>query len=324
MKRTTKGSHLFSEQPLEPVRAPNPNVTIEYRFGSEADLKAATNISFSLLNEIRSVREDSAIVVLNFRALQARRIDEMQEDLLILSKRKVDIFQGSQEWSGAEAGIEVKRMDHEIDELLHKYALALRDYETLSQEAVAELVPAASRLPTIFKASLGRGRDLLYKLLPKPRERLVVKETSGQGLEGEGGRQVSQVSNEQAVLSGDVEANGAHEQTLEELFKDKNANNNFRELDKAAREARDKHKASSERLWMGSFGGLALIVPMLIMVLHRSVHGSLIVTSVGTVLFAVALALAARSLKGMDVLAATAAYAAVLVVFVGSSLPPVA
>jgi hypothetical protein len=40
--------------------------------------------------------------------------------------------------------------------------------------------------------------------------------------------------------------------------------------------------------------------------------------------FRFALALKARTLKGMDVLAATAAYAAVLVVFVGSSLPPVA
>jgi len=111
--------------------------------------------------------------------------------------------------------------------------------------------------------------------------------------------------------------------TLNKLFRKMNAKNNFREVDKAAREARDKHKASSERLWMGSFGGLALIVPMLIMVLDRGVKTSLIVTSVGTVLFAFALALAARTLKGMDVLAATAAYAAVLVVFVGTSLPPV-
>ncbi|KAL5312892.1 hypothetical protein ACEPPN_019318 [Leptodophora sp. 'Broadleaf-Isolate-01'] len=110
---------------------------------------------------------------------------------------------------------------------------------------------------------------------------------------------------------------------LDNLLKVKNAKNNFRELDKAARKAREMNKASSERLWMGSFGGLALIVPMLIMALHRSLHGSLIVTLVGTVLFAFALALAVRSLKGIDVLAATAAYAAVLVVFVGTSLPPV-
>ena len=103
-----------------------------------------------------------------------------------------------------------------------------------------------------------------------------------------------------------------------------NEKNNFRELNKVAREVREMHKASSERFCMGSFDGLALTVPMLIMVLHRPLHGGLIVSSVGTMLFAFALALVVRSLRGMDVLAATAAYAAVLVVFVGTSLPPVA
>ena len=177
-------------------------------------------------------------------------------------------------------------------------------------------MPKASRLQAIVKASLGGGRDLLYKVLHIER---------GLELDGDGSKQAfAPVIDHKAVASDDFEARGGLEETVEESFKHKNANKNFRELDKAAREARDKHKASSERLWMGSFGGLALIVPMLIMVLHRSVHGSLIVTSVGTVLFAFSLALAARTLKGMDVLAATAAYAAVLVVFVGSSLPPVA
>lgn len=98
---------------------------------------------------------------------------------------------------------------------------------------------------------------------------------------------------------------------------------NFRELDKSGRLRREKAKAAYERLSMGAFGGITLIAPMLIMVLHRSLNTSLIVSSASTVLFALALALAARSLRGMDVLAATAAYAAVLVVFVGTSMTPI-
>lgn len=74
-----------------------------------------------------------------------------------------------------------------------------------------------------------------------------------------------------------------------------------------------------QRLWMGVAGGLALIVPMLIMVLHRDLITTLLVASVSTLLFAGVLALRGQGLKGETVLSAVAAYAAVLVVFVGAS-----
>jgi hypothetical protein len=72
---------------------------------------------------------------------------------------------------------------------------------------------------------------------------------------------------------------------------------------------------------MALFGGVSLIGPMLIMTLHPSRNTSLITTSVATFLFAIALALGATDTAGKDVLAATAAYTAVLVVFVGTSSP---
>jgi len=97
----------------------------------------------------------------------------------------------------------------------------------------------------------------------------------------------------------------------------------FRELNREIRLERQKESAYSERLWMGIFGGVALIGPMLLMVLHRDRNTSVITTSVATLLFAVLLTRTARELEGKDVLAATAAYAAVLVVFVGASLAPV-
>jgi len=97
----------------------------------------------------------------------------------------------------------------------------------------------------------------------------------------------------------------------------------FRELNREIRLEREIKKAYSERLWMGAFGGVALIGPMLLMVLHRGLNTSIITASVATALFALLLAIGAKNLHGKDVLAATAAYAAVLVVFVGTSMAPV-
>ena len=74
-----------------------------------------------------------------------------------------------------------------------------------------------------------------------------------------------------------------------------------------------------ERFAMGILGGLAMIGPVLIMVLHKDLLTSLLTTSVATLLFAGALAIWGKSLGGDTVLALVAAYAAVLVVFIGSS-----
>ncbi|KAL5312893.1 hypothetical protein ACEPPN_019319 [Leptodophora sp. 'Broadleaf-Isolate-01'] len=71
-------------------------------FGSEADLQTAANIAFALLQVLREARKDSAIVVLNFRALQARRIDEMQEQLLELSRRELSLLRELRAWMVSE------------------------------------------------------------------------------------------------------------------------------------------------------------------------------------------------------------------------------
>ena len=82
-------------------------------------------------------------------------------------------------------------------------------------------------------------------------------------------------------------------------------------------------QAYSDRLWMGAFGGIALIGPVLLMSLQRDLKTSLITCSVATTLFTVVLAISGKNLKGQEVLAVTAAYAAVLVVFVGTSMSPI-
>lgn len=93
----------------------------------------------------------------------------------------------------------------------------------------------------------------------------------------------------------------------------------FRELDQQGRLSREQKQAFSGRVAMALFGGISLIVPMLIMTLNPSQNKSLITTSVATFIFAITLALGATDSAGKDVLAATAAYTAVLVVFVGTS-----
>ena len=95
----------------------------------------------------------------------------------------------------------------------------------------------------------------------------------------------------------------------------------YRELDKYGRESRARKHAFTARLRMALFGGMALIGPMLLMALVAGKTASLVTASVATVLFALTLAFFASDSLGKDVLAATAAYAAVLVVFVGTSTP---
>jgi len=69
---------------------------------------------------------------------------------------------------------------------------------------------------------------------------------------------------------------------------------------------------------MALFGGLALIFPMLIMVLARpSMFNSLLTTSLFTVAVGVTLAWWMEEADSKDIIGATAAYAAVLMVFVG-------
>ena len=72
------------------------------------------------------------------------------------------------------------------------------------------------------------------------------------------------------------------------------------------------------RFFMALFSGLALIVPMLIMAIHNSLTKSLITSSLFVLAFAFVLALEIS--KESDIVLLTAAYATVLVVFVGVTI----
>ncbi|ETS74498.1 hypothetical protein PFICI_14364 [Pestalotiopsis fici W106-1] len=70
-----------------------------------------------------------------------------------------------------------------------------------------------------------------------------------------------------------------------------------------------------QRMLLAILGGIFLVGPMWLMVLHNTLYTALITTTVCILIFGVLMALSLT--KPMDVMASTAAYAAVLVVFVG-------
>jgi hypothetical protein len=74
-------------------------------------------------------------------------------------------------------------------------------------------------------------------------------------------------------------------------------------------------KSFHKRVLIATFGGFLLLGPMWLMVLHHTVYTALISTTVCVTFFGLVMCYYLD--KEMDVLSATAAYAAVLVVFVG-------
>jgi drug/metabolite transporter (DMT)-like permease len=80
-----------------------------------------------------------------------------------------------------------------------------------------------------------------------------------------------------------------------------------------------RQKAFYQRLYMAAFGGIALIGPMLVMTLHNTKVTALVTTSVFVTVVASLLAWFMEDATPKDIMGATAAYAAVLVVFVGTS-----
>lgn len=72
-----------------------------------------------------------------------------------------------------------------------------------------------------------------------------------------------------------------------------------------------------DRLIVGLAGGAGMLVPMIIMAFATSRTARLLVVSLATIVFANFMALTSASKE--NVVAATAAYAAVMVVFIGSA-----
>ena len=82
-----------------------------------------------------------------------------------------------------------------------------------------------------------------------------------------------------------------------------------------------KLEALLNRIKMALFGGVVVVAPMLIMTLHRTLLTTLLTTSLFVLAVGLILAWSMEDGEPKDILTATAAYAAILVVFVGTTLP---
>lgn len=218
-------------------------------------------------------------------------------------------------------------------QLIFQVAEALRTYETLSLNAVAEIPPDSNLIGVLsdvgeyIKKESNRGvRNILASTLicfirRVPGFSLIQLNTDQwmilQALDASPYASLAWAGVKHVISI--ASASYSPSTDLDDLAKKIAGNFGFRELDKRGRILRAQKKAFTGRILMAMFGGAALIGPMLIMTLHRSLNTSLITVSVATILFALLLALYATDSEGKDVLAATAAYAAVLVVFVGTS-----
>lgn len=74
------------------------------------------------------------------------------------------------------------------------------------------------------------------------------------------------------------------------------------------------------RIRMALFGGVVVVAPMLVMALHRTLLTTLLTTSLVVLVVGLVLAWMMDTAEPKDILTATAAYAAILVVFVGTTL----
>lgn len=113
----------------------------------------------------------------------------------------------------------------------------------------------------------------------------------------------------------EIESSVLHRYAMKTLETEENSQ------DTIARHDEKKKNLFFSRLAMALIGGFALIVPMLIMTLHDTRLTTLLTTSVFVFAVAVGLAWKMEDAKNQEIIAATAAYAAVLVVFVGTGTP---
>ena len=89
-------------------------------------------------------------------------------------------------------------------------------------------------------------------------------------------------------------------------------------LDRIAENYHQRAGKFFKKIWMALLSGFTLLAPVLIMRLHPGLLTSLVTTSVFILAVGVMLATAMKEAEPKDVVGATAAYAAVLVVFIGT------
>ena len=266
------------------------------------DFVAATQLATQTLGFLGSSDEnDNSVIILSFRSLQAQRIKELQQELYQISLDRVQVITSAA--PKLDTGVQADGRDTELRHVNTVLDVRLNEYGESGASSIG------LNTTNILAAKAIRNYEILSQ------EALDVDSLIYRGRLHRSIRKV--------FGSMDPYKLGGMEEGFRKYLKDPNLALNFRELNKDIREAKMRKQAFTERIWMGALGGIAVIGPMLLMSLHRTLTTSLVTSSVAAVLFTLVLALGARNLKGQEVLGAVAAYAAVLVVFIGTSIPPI-
>ncbi|CCD47293.1 hypothetical protein BofuT4_P004520.1 [Botrytis cinerea T4] len=185
----------------------------------------------------------------------------------------------------------------DLSSTLHQYADAIRDYaffsslQNISGSQAHEKRPDLTHAFPEIAALPGDPFNSVYRHLPD--QSLIPVDPLRKWLKARLPRQLAYSKCEQLLRTDEFLKHEPPEQVS--LFVDKLA-----------------------RFIVASTGGLSLIVPMLIMRIGENLTKSLVTTSIAVVLFAGITSLVLRA-NNTETVAATATYAAVLVVFVGTS-----
>ncbi|KAI1125878.1 hypothetical protein F5Y10DRAFT_222683 [Nemania abortiva] len=225
------------------------------------------------------------IAILSFRSLQLHRIAKLQAELVKRQNALMNPLLSApplREEDESKIKMELEGKNKEIDDLLQRYADAVRNYETLSQN-----VEFHKGTPYEFLG--GKG---VFEVIGR---RNATRWDVPKWLLGSN-RQFSTIPSYSIGSIG------------------------FRELDQGRQLERNVLQRIRSRFHMALFGGVALIAPVILMTLKPTLVVDLATVSVATSIFALTMVIFATDATGKDVLTSTAGYAAVMVVFLGTSL----
>ncbi|CZR58512.1 uncharacterized protein PAC_08404 [Phialocephala subalpina] len=154
--------------------------------------------------------------------------------------------------------------EHDADDVAAK---ALTNYETFSQNSLSEIPPGAQSITPLREVTTRESR-LLMRAKPWPIVARMRQNVEEQRWRSRLGKLAVTFWPRKKALGTDLENKEELEREIGSL--------DFRELDKIGREERERKAAFTQRLTMGLSGGIWLIAPMLIMVLHPTRNVSLI------------------------------------------------
>ncbi|MCJ1231330.1 hypothetical protein MMC12_008007 [Toensbergia leucococca] len=291
--------------------------------GGDGLSKLSLDYFNSVIEIFKDKRQHESPVVLDFMLLHQINIHHLEHLLLAewywLNEALSDDVEKNDRWTKQSP----ERLS-EIQRLLHEYSVAVRDFEEMRKRPTLD----ESLVPLVHSSWHEKLLHLQDKMMPKkegrpmkPARRLssVIKGIAGFKDDLDGNVFDPRQEHKKAMYSADSPAcrqlAGVEDWVREFLRRRLDENER---LEAAKAEETKAQFIRFKRFMMAIVGGIALIGPMLVMALVPGIKCSLITTSLATVMFALFITYYTE-IVDKDIVVATAGYAAVLVVFVGTS-----